>query len=98
MSSTQWINLPMTAIAVVVVVFALPLKAVKGNIMTKLKQIDYLGSILTLAFSILILMALSWGGTQYAWDSAGVLAPLLIGVALLGAFLLVEWKYAVLPL
>lgn len=97
-SHHQWINLPMTAVAIVVVIVALPLKSVKGDIWTKLRQVDYYGSILTLAFSVLILMALSWGGTQYAWDSAGVLAPLLIGIALLGVFIFVEWKLVALPL
>jgi hypothetical protein len=38
------------------------------------------------------------GGTQYAWDSAGVLAPLIIGVFLLGLFIFVEWKIVPLPL
>lgn len=38
------------------------------------------------------------GGTKYAWDSAGVLAPLILGVALLVAFLVVEIKVAALPI
>lgn len=38
------------------------------------------------------------GGTKYAWDSAGVLAPLILGVALLVAFLVVEIKVAPLPI
>jgi hypothetical protein len=50
----------MTAVSILVVVFALPIKSVKGDIKSKLKKVDYGGSILTLAFSILILMALSW--------------------------------------
>lgn len=57
---SQWINLPMIAIGMVVVVFALPLKAVKGDIKSKLKKIDYGGSALTLAWAVLILLPLSW--------------------------------------
>lgn len=40
----------------------------------------------------------SRGGTKFAWDSAGVLAPLILGVALLIAFLVVEIKVAPLPI
>lgn len=35
---------------------------------------------------------ISWGGTEYAWTSAGVLAPLIIGIALIGAFIWVELR------
>jgi hypothetical protein len=38
------------------------------------------------------------GGTQYAWGSAAVIAPLIIGIALLVFFMFYEWKVAVLPL
>lgn len=38
------------------------------------------------------------GGTSYAWNSAGVLAPLIIGIVLLGVFIYVEMKVATLPL
>lgn len=38
------------------------------------------------------------GGTQYAWGSAGVIAPLVIGVILLGVFIWVEIKLVPLPM
>lgn len=38
------------------------------------------------------------GGTTYPWDSAGVLAPLIVGLALLSLFIFVEWKLVPLPL
>lgn len=50
----------MIAIAMIVCIFALPLKAVKGDIRSKLKKIDYGGSALTLAWAVLILLPLSW--------------------------------------
>jgi hypothetical protein len=59
-SPEQYINLPMIAIGMIVCVFALPLKAVKGDIKSKLKKIDYGGSALTLAWAVLILLPLSW--------------------------------------
>jgi hypothetical protein len=62
----------MIAIGMVVCVFALPLKAVKGDIKSKLKKIDYGGSALTLAWAVLILLPLSWY-VQANWILSGLL-------------------------
>jgi hypothetical protein len=66
--------------------------------MSKLRKLDWYGSVLTLAWAVLVLLAISWAGTQFAWTSAAVLAPLLIGLALLCVFFLVEAKLVPLPL
>jgi MFS family permease len=50
----------------------------------KLRRIDWVGSLTFLAGTTLFLMAISWGGSQFAWNSAGELLPLcfgLIGIA-----------------
>ncbi|EPE05235.1 mfs general substrate transporter [Ophiostoma piceae UAMH 11346] len=93
-----YINLPLTVISILVAVFLLPLKHVTGDIRLKLRQIDYMGSMLLLAASVLILLPVSWGGSLYAWDSAGVLAPLVLGVACLVPFIYVEMRVATLPI
>lgn len=42
-------------------------------------------------------MGMQWGGYQYDWDSAHVLAPLILGVILMIAF--VVWEgYAPYPM
>lgn len=88
----------MTAASIVLVFFLLPLRRVKGSVVTKIRQIDFIGSALTLAWAVLVLLALSWAGNQYAWDSAAVLAPLFIGLALLAVFIVIEIKVIPLPL
>ena len=75
----------------------LPLKGVHGNIREKLMKIDYVGSLLTIVSSILILIGLNWGGVTYPWVSAQVLAPLLIGAFVLALFLVWEARFASLP-
>jgi MFS family permease len=100
-ASFRWcfyINLPLTAISFIVIVFLLPLRRVKGGMMEKLKRLDWYGSFLTISWAVLVLLGLSWAGNQYPWASAAVLAPLIIGLALLGVFLVVEWKLVPLPL
>ncbi|KAJ5113693.1 hypothetical protein N7456_002227 [Penicillium angulare] len=93
-----YINIPLTGISMLVVLFVLPLKRVKGDVKVRFKQIDYLGCITMLIAAVLILIAISWGGTKYAWSSAGVIAPLVIGFAFLVIFIVVEMKFAALPL
>jgi hypothetical protein len=43
-------------------------------------------------------LGLTWGGGEHAWDSAYVLVPLLLGVAIGVLFCLWEWKGTPLPL
>lgn len=41
---------------------------------------------------------LQWGGYNYPWTSAHTLAPLLIGAALVAAFVVWEAKFAAYPM
>lgn len=93
-----WI-VPMLAIpAAVVIFFFLPLKYEKGNYREKVKKIDYGGIALNLAAVLLVLIPLSGGGVQYAWDSALVIAMLTVGACTAIAFVLYEWKIAPIPI
>lgn len=51
-----------------------------------LAQIDYLGGFLSIGGMVLFMAGMQWGGYQYKWHSAHVLAPLLIGAAMIIAF------------
>ncbi|EIW72421.1 hypothetical protein TREMEDRAFT_26105 [Tremella mesenterica DSM 1558] len=93
-----YINIPVTVFAMVVITILLPLKPVKGSVFEKLRKVDWFGSILTIAWAVLVLLGLSWAGNQYSWSSAAVLAPLILGLALLGVFIFVEMKLVPLPL
>lgn len=97
-SQPQYISLPITFVSIVIVMFVLPFKPVKGSWRTKLKQLDYAGSALTLVWAILILLGLSWGGKTFPWDSAAVLSCLILGIVLLAFFVYVEAKWVKLPI
>ncbi|PYI08054.1 siderophore iron transporter [Aspergillus sclerotiicarbonarius CBS 121057] len=58
--------------------------------MAGLKKFDYIGFIFYASGLILVLLGLSWGGTSYAWQSAHVIAVLVIGFVCLIAFALYE--------
>ncbi|MGW6100692.1 MDR family MFS transporter [Streptomyces sp. NPDC055157] len=91
-----YINLPLgaVALAMVTVVLHLPNKE-----RTKAK-VDYLGAgLLTLGITAIVLVT-TWGGSEYAWDSAVIMELAAIGVVSLVGFLFVETKAAepIIPL
>jgi len=49
-------------------------------------EIDFVGGFLSISGMLLFMAGLQWGGYQYPWHSAHVLAPLLIGAFELIAF------------
>ncbi|OBT96626.1 hypothetical protein VE01_05293 [Pseudogymnoascus verrucosus] len=105
------INIPLGLIGMVLVHFVLrpellgpqEIKRVDGvtdvnieqTFKARLLTIDYGGQILFLFGLGLLVLALTWAGSSYAWNSVQILAPLIIGVALLAAFIV--WEYLMLP-
>jgi EmrB/QacA subfamily drug resistance transporter len=90
-----YVNLPVGLIALVVLGATLPTVA-----RTTRPVIDYLGAgTLAAALSAIVLVA-SLGGTTWPWASARTIAVAVLGVVLLGVFVLVERRAAepVLPL
>ncbi|KAF2113163.1 major facilitator superfamily transporter [Lophiotrema nucula] len=93
-----WI-VPMLALpAAVLIFFVLPLKYEKGNYGEKVKKIDYGGIALNMAAVLLVMIPLSGGGVQYAWNSSLVIAMLTVGSCTAVAFVLYEWKIAPIPI
>ncbi|CDO74981.1 hypothetical protein BN946_scf184945.g53 [Trametes cinnabarina] len=84
------LNLPLAGICFVLVAVFLRVRTPEGSMREKLTRIDWFGNFLIIAGTTLALLALTWGGIQYPWNSAHVLAPLIIGFALIGLFLVYE--------
>jgi EmrB/QacA subfamily drug resistance transporter len=76
-----YINLPIGALALVVISVVLPATAVRRK-----HTIDYLGATLLAGFAVCVVLATSWGGTTYPWGS-----PLIIGLFAASAVLLAGW-------
>jgi EmrB/QacA subfamily drug resistance transporter len=87
-ASWRWIffiNLPLGALALVVV-----LKTMHAPAHVRPHRIDYAGAaVLSVAITGLLL-ACTWGGTTYAWDSAQVLVAGLGGLLLAAVFIAIE--------
>jgi len=78
-----WINLPLGAAAYLLTNRVLKLLPRHE----RPHRIDWLGALLMTAATVLLLLALSWGGSTYAWGSAqiaGLLVASAVGWALFG--------------
>jgi EmrB/QacA subfamily drug resistance transporter len=89
-----YVNIPVGAVALVVTsaVLDVPHRRVSHSI-------DYVGTALLVGGVGSVLLAVTWGGTQYAWGSSTIIALAVVGAVLLSAFIAVERRVAepVLP-
>ena len=91
-ASWRWVflvNLPVGAVALVVIVLTMPRRAPQTA-----HAIDWLGAGLLAAGTGALLIGLVWGGKQYAWTSGHVIGALAAAVALLVAFAVQERRAA----
>ena len=78
---------------VMVAVFYFPPPRVNSTGMSRrevIAQIDFVGGFLSIFGMILFMAGMQWGGYQYSWGSAHVLAPLILGAVMLVAFMVWE--------
>src|SRR5579859_2550227 len=83
-----YVNLPFTVLALVILWRFFPSVEYGG----KRLPIDFGGAIASVAGIVLLLLALSLGGRELAWDSPVLLALLTTGVAVLALFLWLETR------
>lgn len=77
-----YINLPLGAVALIMVTAVLHLPKKRGAV-----RIDYIGAVLLTVGITAIVLVTTWGGTEYAWDSAVIMELIGLGVASLAGFL-----------
>ncbi|KAL5355915.1 major facilitator superfamily domain-containing protein [Aspergillus floccosus] len=97
----RWIfrlNLPLTALCAASVFWFMPLRKVTGDWRVKLAAVDFAGAALALGGTAVLLVGLNWGGGEYAWQSAHVVATLVVGGVVCGLFVAWQWKGARFPL
>lgn len=80
-----YINLPIGAVALVVVSSVLKLPVNKQK-----KKLDYLGSALLSSAIVAILLVSVWAGDQYSWGSVQIIGLLVLAALLLVGFVLQE--------
>ncbi|KAJ6103473.1 hypothetical protein N7486_005900 [Penicillium sp. IBT 16267x] len=93
-----YINFPFIGIGAVFVLLFLNLKVLPGSLVEKIRQIDYIGTLLFVGSLSSFLIPITWGGVSYAWDSWHTLVPLIIGAAGLFVFAFYEYRFASDPI
>jgi EmrB/QacA subfamily drug resistance transporter len=90
-----YVNLPIGAVALTVISTTLPL-----TVSDRRPQIDWLGAALVAGAITAVLLLTTWGGREYAWDSAEIVGLGVAAVALAIAFVAQERRAAepILPL
>ncbi|CAK7269164.1 hypothetical protein SEPCBS57363_003462 [Sporothrix epigloea] len=101
------INLPVAVLAIVIVILLLrndllgpqPLPELEGHdtstrrgrFLARISTLDFGGQLLFLWGLGLIILALTWGGSSFGWNSAHVVAPLVIGFMLTVTWIVYEY-------
>lgn len=84
-----YINIPLglAALLVTALVMKIPANRLKA-------RIDYVGATLLTVGVVALTLVASWGGTQYAWGSATIIALAVVAVAALAGFVIAEHRVA----
>ncbi|BGP49770.1 hypothetical protein JCM10450v2_005675 [Rhodotorula kratochvilovae] len=91
-----YLNLPLTGLALALVMVCLNVKSPKTTLKEKLALMDY-ANVIFVASSTATILGLTWGGTTYSWSSFRVLVPLILGIVGMIAFVLVERSFVKHP-
>jgi MFS family permease len=90
-----YINLPIGAVsaAFIFFFFETPRNAVpqKATLKEKILQMDPLGVVLVMGATVVYILAVQYGGAAYAWNSATVVGLLVGFVAIVGAWVGLQW-------
>ncbi|OCL11843.1 MFS general substrate transporter [Glonium stellatum] len=93
-----WINMPFVGIGVTMIILFLHLNYKTSSFLSKLRRVDWLGTVLFLASTTGFLIPITWGGVMYPWSSWRTLVPLILCALGLLAFFIHQERFAAEPL
>lgn len=102
-SNTTWrwifyLNVPIGGVALVLLFFFLHTNYQSDQtIARRFVRIDFSGNAIFITTITAVLLALTWGGTLYAWSNFRVILPLVLGFLGLGLFVAFEWTPRLCP-
>ncbi|KAI9647983.1 hypothetical protein NHQ30_002606 [Ciborinia camelliae] len=92
-----YINLPITGTVAIALFFFLHLDNPRTPVWDGLKAVDWLGSLLIIGGTLMVLLGLEFGGVTKPWNSATVICLIVFGILVAGLFVINEWKFARYP-
>lgn len=93
-----YINLPVSGLASILILLFLDIKHEHTSFLDGIKAVDWVGIFTFLGFTLMVLLGLDFGGAIFPWDSAKVIALLVVGSMMIFAFVYSEAKVAKYPL
>ncbi|OAL06927.1 MFS transporter-like protein [Phaeosphaeriaceae sp. SRC1lsM3a] len=93
-----YINLPISGFAALLILLFLDIRHEHTSFKDGIKAIDWFGIFTFLACTIMVLLALDFGGVLFPWDSAKIIALLVVGGLMIFAFIYSEKRLAKYPL
>ncbi|OTA52271.1 multidrug resistance protein Fnx1 [Hypoxylon sp. EC38] len=85
-----YLNLPVAGVVLVILIISMRVRHNKDTTGNPLKHIDLGGNLLLIASVVSVLLALTWGGTEYPWSSWRTLVPLILGFAGIASFVVAQ--------
>ncbi|KAF8935242.1 hypothetical protein BGZ47_010004 [Haplosporangium gracile] len=86
------INLPLGLVTIASVLLFLNLPFERQNLKEQLARIDFYGTFLVIAAVICLLLPITWGGVDYAWNSPVIIVLFCIAALLIVILMWVESK------
>ncbi|KAF3935063.1 hypothetical protein ABW20_dc0107973 [Dactylellina cionopaga] len=91
-----YINLPLGAISVAVVLLVLKIPREANpeglTILQRVRQLDLIGAAILVPAVVSLLLALQWGGTTYPWGNAKIIGLFVCFGGLIIIFIISQWK------
>jgi len=84
---TFWVNIPIGILALIVIITRLKLPHVKTAV-----KIDYLGMVFMVPAITAFILAFTWGGSEYDWNSPQIIGLFVTFAVLVACFIFAEHK------
>ncbi|TFB02333.1 hypothetical protein CCMA1212_005621 [Trichoderma ghanense] len=92
-----YINLPLGGIGLLILIFVLKLHNPRTPVKQGLAAIDWVGNVLIIGGTLMLLFGLEFGGVQFPWKSATVICLIVFGFITIALFGLYENRVAKFP-
>ena len=93
-----WVNVPVSGAAFVVLLVFLDVHNPRTKVIEGIKAVDWFGSLSILAFTLMLLLGLDFGGGTFPWDSPTVICLIVFGCLMSIFFVFSEKRLAKYPL
>ena len=85
-----YLNFPFCGIGFLTVPLVMRLHVKRAPLKERLLYVDWIGAFLFISSTCILLIGLTWGGSEYPWSSWRTLVPIIIGLA--GIVATVMWE------